>query len=397
MVTPPTLAELFSAVSADFKNRFSISSEDDLKRVLMALAASNSGMLKLFYLALMDVQKNVWPDTADSESIGGTLERYGRLKLGRDPYPATQGEYTLEITGSIGATVPSGTQFKSSSESTHPNSLFTSTESLTLTSTTGYISVLANNSGTDYELAVDDVLFTVNPITNITSRVTVYSVDIVPSDNEDIELYRELVMQSFRLEPNGGSASDYVFWALDVDGIRTVYPFTLAGSSGVGVIYAEATVDASTDEHGTPSQALMDALWKSDKTGVFELDPDTTQSIYNRGRRQLGLSDLNILPVTPIPVVVTITGLKVQTDSEKASILSKITDTLYTKRPYVAGVGDINSRNDTLYLSDIIIAISKAVEVGNTYDSVDVTCNGLSLPFQFLNGNIPYISSVVYA
>lgn len=396
MVTAPTLNELYAAISADFKNRFGISSENDLKRVLTALAAVNAAMLKLFYLALIDVQKNTWPDLADSEEMGGTLERFGRLKLGRDPYPATQGVYTLTVTGAIGATIPIGAQYKSSANSTHPNSLFTTTESITLTAETGSIAVLSDRSGTDYELSSGDELYTVNPIIGITSKATVNSVDTIPTDEEDIEVYRELVLQSFRLEPNGGSASDYVFWALDVDGIRTVYPFTAAGTSGVATIYAEATVAASTDGHGTPTTALMEALWKSDKTGVFELDPDTTQSIYERGRRQIGLSEITILPVTPMPVVVTITGLKVQTDSEKNSISGKITDTLYLKRPYVAGVGDINNRNDTLCLSDIIIAISEAVAVGNTYNSVSVTCGGQPLPYQFLNGNIPYLSSVVY-
>ena len=396
MVTAPTLNDLYAAISADFKNRFGISSENDLKRVLIALASVNAAMLKLFYLALMDVQKNTWPDLADSEEMGGTLERFGRLKLGRDPYPATQGGYTLTVTGTIGATIPIGTQYKSSANSTHPNSLFTTTESVTLTAETGSIAVLSDRSGTDYELASGDELYTVNPIIGITSKALVDSVDTIPTDAEDIEVYRELVLQSFRLEPNGGSASDYVFWALDVDGIRTVYPFTAAGTSGVATIYAEATVAASTDGHGTPTTALMEALWKSDKTGVFELDPDTTQSIYERGRRQIGLSEITILAVTPMPVVVTITGLKVQTDSEKNSVSSKITDMLYLKRPYVAGVGDINDRNDTLYLSDIIIAISEAVAVGNTYNSVSVTCGGQPLPYQFLNGNIPYLSSVIY-
>jgi uncharacterized phage protein gp47/JayE len=396
MITAPTLSELYSALSADFKDRFSINSENDLKRVLTALAASNAGMLKLFYIALAEVQKNIWPDKADEEEKGGTLERFGRLKLGRDLYPAKQGEYTLEITGRDGAALPINTQFKSSDDSTSPNCLFTTSESIILTGTTGTVKVLANNAGTNYKLAVDDVLFTVNPITNITSKAVVTSVDTEPEDTEEIESYRELVLQAFRLEPNGGSASDYVYWALDVDGIRTVYPFTTPGTSGVAIIYVEATPAASEDGYGTPSQALMDALWKADKTGVFELDPDTTQSDYNRGRRQLGLSDITISPVTPLMVVVAITNLKTQTDSVKSSIESEIENMLYYKRPYVAGVGDINDRNDTLYLSDIIAAVQNAIETGNTFDDVSVTVNGLGLPFKFIDGNIPYLSEVVY-
>lgn len=396
MITAPTLSEIYAAISADFKDRFSIDTENDLKRVLTALAASNAGMLKLFYLALLDVQKNIWPDLAYEEEKGGTLERFGRIKLGRDPYPASQGEYSLTITGTAGATLPINTKFKSSAESTSPNSLFTTTETIVLTGDTGTVRILADNAGTDHELAAGDVLYSVNPITNIDSMAVVASVNTIPTDAEDTEVYRALVLQAFRLEPNGGSASDYVYWALDVDGIRTVYPFTAAGASGIASIFVEATIEASTDGHGTPSQALMDALWKADKTGVFELDPDTTQPVYNRGRRQLGLSDITIAPVTPLPVIVTITNLKTRTGAIEASILSEIESTLYYKRPYVAGVGDINDRNDTLYLSDIIASIQNAIETGNTFDDVSVTVNGLGLPFKFLHGNIPYLAEVVY-
>lgn len=397
MTTPPTLTEIFTAISLDFKQRFSISSENDLKRSLVALAASNAGMLKLFYLAISDVQKNIWPDLADAEEMGGTLERFGRVKLGRDPYPAMQGEYIITITGTSGATLPINTPFKSSSDSTSPNALFTTSASVTLSGTSGTVTILSDKAGTAYQLAVGDILYIVNPITNITSKAVVSSVKTIPLDAEDAEVYRGLVLESFRLEPNGGSASDYVYWALDVNGIRTVYPFTTPGTSGIVSIYAEATESASTDGHGTPSQTLLDALWKPDKTGVFELDPDVTQSIYNRGRRQTGLSDISVLPISPLPVIVTIKNLKVQSSLISDSIQNEIKSVLYFKRPYVAGVGNINDRNDTLYLSDIIAAIQNAIEVGNTFDDIIVSVNGLGLPFQFLNGNIPYLSSVFYA
>ena len=112
MTTAPTLTELYQAISTDFKQSFSINSENDLKRTLIALASSNAGMLKLFYLALFVVQKNIYPDLADSENNGGTLERFGRVKLGRDPYPATQGIFKITVTGTIGAEVAINTQFK---------------------------------------------------------------------------------------------------------------------------------------------------------------------------------------------------------------------------------------------------------------------------------------------
>lgn len=396
MTTSPTLTELFQSISSDFKQAFSIDSENDLKRTLIALASSNAGMLKLFYLALLDVQKNIYPDLADSEKNGGTLERFGRVKLGRDPYPSTQGEYKLTVTGSIGAVIDINTQFKKTNDNNTLPSLYTTTETVTLTGTTAQVSIISDNSGKDSELAIGDNLYSVNPIVNTSSLGIVASIDAIPTDEENIESYRELVLESFRLEPNGGSNSDYVFWALDVEGIRTVYPYTTAGVAGTATVYAEATVDASTDGKGTPTQALMDALWTYDKTGVFELDPDVTQLIYNRGRRQLGLTEINISPVVPVPVNITISNLKNQSVSAKASISSEISKTLYYKRPYIVGVGDINDKKDTLYMSDIIVSLQNAIELGNTYDNVTVTCNGLSLPFKFINGNIPSLNTVTY-
>lgn len=396
MTTAPTLTELYQAISSDFKQSFSISSENDLKRTLIALASSNAGMLKLFYLALLDVQKNIYPDLADSEDNGGTLERFGRVKLGRDPYPATQGIFKITVTGTIGAEVAINTQFKKIDENSTLPSLYTATETVILTATTGLVTIISDKPGTDYNLAVGDELYSVNPINNISSLVVVSSVETEAIDEEDIEDYRELVLKAFRLEPNGGSNSDYVSWALDVEGIRTVYPYTTAGVAGTATIYAEATVSESTDGRGTPSQVLMNALWTYDKTGVFELDPDITQSIYNRGRRQLGLTEINILPINPVPVNITLTNLKNKSVEVKTSIVDELKKMLFYKRPFIVGVGDINDKKDTLYMSDIIVSLQNAVESGNTYDNVTATCNGLALPFKFLNGNIPYINTITY-
>ena len=396
MTTAPTLTELYQAISSDFKQSFSINSENDLKRTLIALASSNAGMLKLFYLALLDVQKNIYPDLADSENNGGTLERFGRVKLGRDPYPSTQGIFKITVTGTIGAEVAINTQFKKIDENSTLPSLYTATETVVLTATTGLITIISDKSGTDYNLAVGDELYSVNPINNISSLVVVSSVETEAIDEEDIEDYRELILKAFRLEPNGGSNSDYVAWALDVEGIRTVYPYTTAGVAGTATVYAEATVSASTDGRGTPSQVLMNALWTYDKTGVFELDPDITQSIYNRGRRQLGLTEINILPVSPVAVNITLTNLKNKSVEVKVSIVDELKKMLFYKRPFIVGVGDINNKKDTLYMSDIIVALQNAIETGNTYDNVSATCNGLPLPFIFLNGNIPYINTITY-
>lgn len=384
MKTAPSIKTLFDSISTNLKHQFGINDENDLKRVLSAMAASDAGLLKIIYLALLDVQKNILPDLADPQSMGGTLERYGRLKLGRDPNPATQGKYTVTVKGVAGTNLNLGTQLVNKVT----NKYYTTTAALHLTTTTGIASISADKSGSD-TLQVGDVLFTVNTITNIQSQVTVLSVVTAPNDSEDLEVYRNLILESYRLEPNGGSASDYAFWALDVPGVRTVYPYTTG--PGMATIYAEGLTG-----DGSVSSTILDKLWKNDKTGVFELNPDTTLNNYERGRRQLGFTDITMRSVTVLPVIITITNLKDGSEGVSRSIIAELKNMLRLKRPYIAGIGDINDRNDTLYFRDIVTALDNALESGNTYDDVTVTVNTLALPFQFTEGNIPSSPTVIY-
>ena len=78
----PTISEIYQNISNDLKNKLNLS-DDDLKKVLDAFAAVISAQIKLNYLFLADIQNNVFPDTADSELNGGTLNRHGLIQLNR--------------------------------------------------------------------------------------------------------------------------------------------------------------------------------------------------------------------------------------------------------------------------------------------------------------------------
>lgn len=398
MITAPTLTDLFNGISAEFKTNFGISSSNDLKRVLTAFAASEAGFLKLLYFQLLDVQKNCYPDLADSTDNGGTLERFGQIRLNRLPTKATQGEYIISISGTSGTVLPLGTQFKTNSTTNKIPAIYTTTENVTLVNGIATVHVLSNKFGTDYELSTNDLLYTVNPIININPLAIVSNIVIPPTNDEDIEVYRALILQSFRLEPTGGSPSDYVLWALDVPGIRTVYPLTTPGTACSGSIYVE-----SNTNNGVATQAQLDALWKVNyvngiwsPTGVFELNPDET--VENRGRRQLGFSNLIVESCQTLSYSIEIKNLTDQSDAVKSSILSSLKSIFYKKRPYRAGVDDPNHPNDTLRLSDVIFAVENALVDGNSFDDVIVSApTEYPLPMRFFGGLIPIVGNVTYS
>ena len=109
-VTQPTLQEIYNSISSSIKNKFSIAA--NLKNWLNGLAIAIAGNTKLMLLYMSEVNNNVWPDTCDRD----TLIRFGKLKLKREPYAATFGEYTLSFSGIDGSTLPIGSQFKSISD-----------------------------------------------------------------------------------------------------------------------------------------------------------------------------------------------------------------------------------------------------------------------------------------
>lgn len=80
----PTTQELYTSIKSDLETELNINIPVFGKIFLRALAAVQAAKLKLYYLAIASVQKNIFPDTADPESIGGTLERFGIVKLGRN-------------------------------------------------------------------------------------------------------------------------------------------------------------------------------------------------------------------------------------------------------------------------------------------------------------------------
>lgn len=363
----PTINELKTQIENDLRSELDITTTWFGKVFLRVLATVQAAKLKLYYLFGAQIQKNIFVDTADPAAQDGTLERFGNVKIGRNPYPAITGIYTLNVTGSAGGTIPEGAQYKSTLNSTSPDYLFIVETGVVLVGSSGQIEVRALTPGTISALVAADELELTAPIANIDSLAYVDSVDTTPVSEETIEEYRDVVIQAFQLEPQGGAATDYRLWALDVEGVRTTYAYTKFGEIYAVQVYVEALPEDSEpgQPEGTPPSSMLD-----DVEDAIELDPDTTKPLYERGRRPLGVYNLEVMAVVPVGVTVRIYDLTDDSPSVIATIEDAVKDHLYTVRPYIAGA-DGENRNDVLYLSQIISAITTAL--GNTVFFSNVT------------------------
>ena len=382
-MTVPTYSSLYTTILSDLQNKFGIYNIIG-KSFLSVFAAVFAAKEKIFYLSIAKVQNNVAPDLADNE----TLFRYGQIRLGRQPNPATAGEYTVSVTGDIGATIAPGTTFKSLDTSTSPDKLFVTDILYTFTSTSGTISVRAFEAGSTSELTVGDQLQLTAPIANVDSYQTVTVVDVVPIEAEPISTYKQLVLNSYLLEQQGGAKTDYRLWCEDATGIRKSYPYVKIGSPGEVTLYIEANPLDSSDGYGTPTAAQL--LEVSD---VIEYDPDINKTLNERGRRPIGVFNVDVTAIVIIPIDVDIVNLS---GGSMTAIQTAIESLLYAIRPYIAGVDDINNANQNkLYSSAIYTAILDTIGGAETFDSIIVDVSGSTITsYTFTDGNIPYLRNL---
>jgi hypothetical protein len=390
MINIPTLIQLYNGIKSDLQTQYNVTITAG-KSMLNAFAMTQAAKLKSFYLAIANLQKNIFVDTADPEAIGGTLERFGRVKLGRNPFPAVAAQYTIQLSGTAGAIINASTTFKSDDSSENPGNLFILDNEYIMIGSSDTIVLRALNSGTISALNINDTLTATSPIALVNSSVYVTAQTVQPLDAETIEAYRQAIIRSYQLSPQGGSAVDYRLWSQDAQGVANVYPYASSGNVNEIDLYIESIIADSTDGKGTPSGSMISAV-----QSVVEFNPNSSLPILERGRRPLGVWQVNYLPVSIITVDITITGFSGITTAQKAILLQAFTSAISMVRPFVSAADILINKNDIIDINKLIGIIITAIP-GALFTSVAFKINGASSSSnQFLLGNIPSLNSVLY-
>lgn len=138
---------------------------------------------------------------------------------------------------------------------------------------------------------------------------------VLGADVEDIESYRARILFRKRNPPHGGSAADYVLWALQVAGVTRVFVERLWNGCGTVRVYV-----------------LMDDLFPN---GI----PDAASIIRVKDFIVTVMPAGTILTVAaPVahPINVTISGLSPDTAAVRTAVLAELQDTFF-RRGRVAG------------------------------------------------------------
>ena len=366
----PSVNDLKDALENDLKSKLNLSSTD-LKYVLDAMDGVLAMQFKLVYLYLSDIQNQIFPDTADNEANGGTLERLGRIYLNRNPRPATSGMFNLSVIGSNGAVLRNGLTFKSNENALNSSKLYVLDNEYTLTGTADIIEVRSLGGGTEFDLNINDELTITEPVLGVNSLVIVDDVIEQPRASEDIEVYRQNILDAIQLEPQGGSKTDYRLWSADAQGVRKVYPYVRNDDAGFVDIYVEATISDSIDGNGTPDPTLL-----ADVLDVINLDPDGTKPINDRGRRPIQ-ANVSTLEIEITHVDVTINGLVDSSPSIQSAIQNNIETFLYDVRPYIDGADLPRDKNDILYSAKLQSVVTDVLDSSNFFNTLQMEVNGI--------------------
>ena len=386
MANIPTLNALYTAIVSDIESKYSATLPTFGKNFLRSLAQVQAGKLYLYYLLSAKTQKNIFADTADSELFGGTLERFGRVKLGRNPFAATSGEYTVSVIGTAGVIVPASTTFKANDDSTSAGSLFILDSAVTLTGSSDTLLLRSLNAGLDYKLDIGNQLTVTAPIALFEDVVTVTVETLAPQSAEEIEEYRRKVLDAYRLEPQGGSGSDYRVWASDVQSVEQSYPYATPIVNNEIDLFIQATLTDSTDGKGTPSATTLTEV----QTAIES--PTATRP----SRKPLGVHAVNYLPITIKEIDIEITGFTAVTADIETLIFEAIKTELSNIRPFVSSIDIVANKNDIFDVNKIISLILTAVP-GSVFGAIDLKIDTVTASsVTFLNGDIPNLNTVTY-
>jgi uncharacterized phage protein gp47/JayE len=383
MINIPTTEQIYSNIIADLEAQYNITIPSFGKSFLRAYASVIAGQLRLYYLLTGKVQKNIFVDTADPVAQGGTLERWGFIKLGRYPFKATQGKYEIQVSGTLGTVIPAGTTFKSDDDSLNAGYLFVVDSTYTLASPLT-LEVRALTAGLESQLQVNDTMTVTAPIAGLDSQATVTNENTEPQAAEDIEEYRRKAIEAFRLLPQGGAGADYRLWASDAQGVKQSYPYTAPGDNNKVNLYVEANIADSVDGKGTPTTAIL--------TEVESQIEDPTAS---RPSRKPLTDTVDYLAVTPLDIDITIDPSPF-TAAEQTLIENSIEAALNDVRPFVDSIDVLSEKNDIFDTNRIVSIILQAVP-GSTFGITDYSVDGSSVTtFTFEDGDIPYLNSITF-
>jgi hypothetical protein len=318
------------------------------EKAFNAVLAVTEGMNdKQLYGYAADLARENLALTASEEGLAKLGEEYGVYRVqpsaweGRALFDIPDGETLYLGTAFIGQ---NGLQYQTGASATAPFSVPGSGV---------LVSISCTEAGPSGNLSVNDTLAIQTPIAGAGRTARITETVKLGTPVEDLEIYRQRILDVIRSDGGGGNSSDLRSWAQAVPGVRRVYPFSGPPEGpdhdplpGERTVYVECLPNINSE--GVPPQSLLDLV-----RSALLADPDTGVS-----REILGLTGdtLYVRPIIRTGLYVTVAGMKITSgnmgDAEQA--VRQAAEALFkTFRPFVQGLDPDFERMDCVTASII--------------------------------------------
>ena len=271
------------------------------------------------------------PDTAEGEFA----ERWANIWLPDGRKAASYATGQLTVTGSSGAVVPADTELSVTlvdQNGVASTATYVVTTGVTLAGSSGVVSVSASVAGVLGNLDEGATLAFVSALTGIDGTATVTAAGLAGgADQESDAALIARYVARIQEPPHGGTAADYVAWALEVAGVTRAWA---AQEMGVGTVTVRVMLDdVRSTAHGIPESGDIAIV-------AAHLD----------GLRPVTVAQCYVVAPTAQPLNLTITDLIGDTPEVRANIATELAEMLRAR----AVPGGI------IYASWIVEAISAA-------------------------------------
>lgn len=362
-LTTPTTQELSDNIIAQLEASLNQTIPLLPKSFMRVLAKALSGVFILLYkyggfiLLQMFVASASGKDTTIFGITVNPLTFWGRLIGVGDPVAATNAELLIDITveNQVGL-LPSGSQLVNAGNGvTYITIGSILLDAPIVQATIRAVSDQADGGGAGAIGNLDPgaIVSFANPLANVARDTIVDSQIITGADAEDIEVYRQRVIDRFQKRPQGGAYADYEIWGEEAAGIINVYPYT--GDPGEVNVYSEATIASSGSPDGIPTTAQLEAV-----LDLINLDDNGLASRRNAN------AFVNSLAITRTGFDITVAGIAGVADlaQVQSDIIIAVEEYFLSIEPFIVGLS-IPPRRDQITRTRLSAIVEDIVTAAN--------------------------------
>lgn len=356
----PTIKQIQAQIIADIEAETGQSVPILKKAVFRIMAFAFAGAWIILYKYGTDQFKQRFVQTANSF----WLPLLGELvNIFRQSSTTWEGEAEVISTTSSG-TLNAGTQLVNN----NTGIVYSVKQSVALFVGTVTFTLRALEGGAIGNLEIADVIDFVSPQPGLDNTATTSQIDTPGEDQEDLEVYRQRVLNEYQKKPQGGALADYQSWSLEAANVINAFPYA-DPTPGLVNVYIE--VDNQVDGIPTASQLL--AVEDS-----INFDP-----ITGRADRRPVTAEVTARAITRVLFTVEVIGLSPDTVDNRTAIDSAIQELFSQKEPFIQGLSI--TRKDSITAAETTSIVQQvAAALGATISSVNTKLLGSGINLYIL-------------